>query len=168
MKGPDMKLLPLFLLAMTPLFNARAVQNSDASSEKKPEVQLRLDFPELKNALKGFDGSFVLESWSWGITAEGGRMHSQSFHFVVYSSVGSSFLLERQIQRKAFSKATLHLETPEGTTQVFELRDVKVSSFQTGASAHSDFGPTEQVSLDFGGLKVTTSNKEVSKTVVLR
>jgi type VI protein secretion system component Hcp len=116
-----------------------------------------------------------IESWSWGASESMGdpdpkdadangvpkkkkrEIAVQDFHFVIMQSHLSTMLLEALATKKTLPRVTLRSKqaTPSGTLELV-MKDVRVSSFQTGGSGHSSSGGTmDQLSLTFKSVKMT-------------
>jgi hypothetical protein len=120
----------------------------------------------------------TIESWSWGASAAEERfesdeaakstkpkkdIYSQDFFFVIEQTPTSAMLLESMMQKKVLTKVTVKLRQT-GSNNTFELvmKDVKVTSYQTGASSYGGSGPTDQLAMAFKTAKVTIGSKAES------
>jgi type VI secretion system secreted protein Hcp len=103
-----------------------------------------------------------LESWSWGETNSGsardssglgaGKVAMQDFHFVMKINKASPKLALACAQGDHVKSAILTCRKAGKEQQEFlkvTFSELIVSSYQTGASAHSDVLPTDQISLNF-------------------
>ena len=102
-----------------------------------------------------------LQSFSWGVSnpssaASGGgggagKASFQDLHFTTAVSNASPVLMESVCSGKHFPKVEIHMVSQGGDKRAaylkYELQDVLISSYQTGAS--SDDRPIDQVSLNF-------------------
>jgi hypothetical protein len=116
--------------------------------------------------------TLTVENWSWGATAydpsedelEATKtdaaaakrrkdISAQDFYFVLEQSPVSANLLEALVAKKVMPKVTIRSKAT-GTDKTFELvlKDVKVSSYQTGGSG---YGANESVSMTYKTAKLT-------------
>ncbi len=107
-----------------------------------------------------------LESWSWGETNAGtsgygggagaGKVSMQDFHFVKQFDKSSPLFLEQCANGKHISEVKLTCRKAGEKPLEFlvvTMKDVLISSYQSGGSAHSDVIPTDQVALNFSSIK---------------
>src|SRR5688572_7292738 len=127
--------------------------------------------------IKGIDGEsgdahgnkneIELESWSWGETNAGtmahgggggaGKVSMQDFHFVMRHGKASPKLFLACATGEHIGDAVLTCRKAGKTPQTFlkvTFTDLLVSSYQTGGSGASDILPVDQVSLNFGKIKM--------------
>jgi type VI secretion system secreted protein Hcp len=115
-----------------------------------------------------------IESFSWGESQEivagaagagagSGKVSMQDFHFTTGFSKASVKLFVACASGEHIPDATLNLRRAGGdkggeTYLTWKLRDVKITSYQTGASSGGSDVPMDQFSLNF--TKVEVSYKE--------
>ena len=106
-------------------------------------------------------------SWSWGETNSGshtgggggaGKVSMQDFHFTMEYNKASPKIMESLANGQHFDDATLFLTRTDSTGGQLEylkitMKDLLISSYQTGGSAGDDDIPVEEVSLNFGAIK---------------
>jgi type VI secretion system secreted protein Hcp len=123
---------------------------------------LKIEGIEGESTEKGHEKWIDVQSFSWGETQAGGhgagggagagKVSMQDFHFTMQTNKASPTLLMACAQGKHFKDAQLTARKA-GRDQIeylkIKLTDVLVSSYQTGGSAGSEAGPTDQLSLNF-------------------
>jgi type VI secretion system secreted protein Hcp len=111
-------------------------------------------------------GEIDLESWSWGESQTGshsagggggaGKVHMQDFHFVMRMNKASPKLMLACANGQHIPKAVLVMRKAGKEQQEyakFTMKDLLVSSFQTGGSAKGDIVPLEQISLNYSEIE---------------
>ena len=119
-----------------------------------------------------------IESWSWGETntraggsaggAGAGKVSMQDFHFVMRLNKSSPTLMQACATGQHIKTATLTARKAGKDQQeylTFKLRDVLVSSYQTGGSEQGDVVPTDQVSLNFAKIEVEYRQQKADGTL---
>jgi len=105
-----------------------------------------------------------VESFSWGLTHPGSMAHGtggatgkasfQDLHFTTKVNKASAGIAKLCANGKHVDKATLHVRkaTGQGGQQDYykiELKEVMVSSYQSGGHSGGDSLPTDQFALNF-------------------
>jgi len=129
---------------------------------------LKIDGIEGESQSDGHKSEIQLESWSWGETqqiatsgtgsgAGAGKVQMQDLHFVSRISKASPKLMLACASGKHIKDAILTARKAGKAAQEFlviKLRDVLVSSYQTGGSHESDSLPLEQVAFNFAQIEL--------------
>lgn len=114
-------------------------------------------------------GWMDLDAFSWGMTQTGsigpggaGKTQVQDFHFTMKMNSGSPALMQACASGEHIRKVELSVRRPEAKEDYLQwtMEDVVCSSFQTSGSAQGDAIPTEQVSLNFGKIKVEYTKQD--------
>jgi type VI secretion system secreted protein Hcp len=113
-------------------------------------------------------GEIELESFSWGETqlapasgagsgAGAGKVQMQDLHFVSRINKASPRLMLACASAKHLKEAILTARKAGKAAQEFliiKMRDILVSSYQTGGSHESDALPLEEVAFNFGQIEL--------------
>lgn len=87
-------------------------------------------------------------------------LSNQDFHFVVYQSPTSLMLAESMFDKKVLPRVTVRFRHPALAKELeLVMKDVRVSSYQTGGSGYGNEGPMDQISLSFNKAKMTVGAK---------
>ncbi|MDO8560494.1 MAG: type VI secretion system tube protein Hcp [bacterium] len=117
-------------------------------------------------------GWLELESYSWGMTQTGtvgggggggaGKVSMQDFHFTMKMDKASPKLMQACALGEHLREVKLDVRRPNAPESFLQwtMEDVVCSSYQTGNNAHGDALPTEQVSLNFGKIKVSYTEQD--------
>jgi type VI secretion system secreted protein Hcp len=129
---------------------------------------LKLESVEGEATDEKHKGEVEIESWSWGETQSGtaghgggggaGKVQAQDFHFVKRVDKASPVLMIGCATGQHFKSAVLTGRKAGGGQQEYlkiTMEDCLISSYQIGASAHSDVSPTDQVSFNFAKLELS-------------
>ena len=123
-----------------------------------------------------------IESWSWGAVEEdppdadpkdkdGVKRKNtngvQEVFIVVEQSPTSALLLDSMIAKKLLARVSLH--STGNTSKSFELamKDVKLTSYQTGGSGGLGHAPMDQMALSFKTAKLIIGDGGTSHTTSL-
>ncbi len=136
---------------------------------------LKLEGVEGETTDEKHKGEIEVESWSWGQTQSGtaghgggggaGKVQPQDFHFVKKVDKGSPPLMIGCATGQHYKTAVLTGRKAGGGQQEYlkiTMEEVLISSYQIGASAHSDVVPTDQISLNFAKLEISYKEQKSS------
>jgi type VI secretion system secreted protein Hcp len=129
------------------------------------QVDFYLDLPDIEGEStdKKFKTKIELDSFSVSCAQSGtqssgsgggaGKVRFQDLHCTKKMDVSSPKLMLACASGKHFPKATLYCRKAGGEQEEFctwNLKDVLVSSYQSGGHGHSEILPVDQFSLNFG------------------
>jgi type VI secretion system secreted protein Hcp len=129
------------------------------------QVDFFLDLPDVEGEStdKKFKSKIELDSFSVSCAQSGtqasgsgggaGKVRFQDVHCTKKMDVSSPKLLLACASGKHFPKATLFCRKAGGEQEEFctwHLKDVLISSYQSGGHGHAEVLPTDQFSLNFG------------------
>lgn len=132
---------------------------------------LKLDGIEGESTDDKHKGQIELESWSWGESQPGliqtssstgggggaGKVTVHDIHFTMHTSKASPELMTATASGKHFKEAVLVVRKGGQKQQDYfkiTLSDVLVSSYGVGAGGDENSVPVDQVSLNFGKVKM--------------
>jgi type VI secretion system secreted protein Hcp len=90
---------------------------------------------------------------AYGSGGGAGKVRFQPFHLTKKIDKASPKLLLACASGQHFPKATITCRKAGGNQEpflIYHMKDVLISSFQTGGHGHAEVLPTDQLSLDFG------------------
>jgi len=129
------------------------------------QVDFYLDLPDIEGEStdKKHKGKIELDSFSVSCAQSGtqahgsgggaGKVRFQDLHCTKKMDVSSPKLLLACASGKHFPKATLFCRKAGGEQEEFctwHMKDVLISSYQSGGHGHSEILPVDQFSLNFG------------------
>lgn len=126
---------------------------------------LKIDGIDGDSTAQGHENEIQAEAFSWGTSnaslatagsAGAGKVAFQDLHFTASTGKASPKLMLACASGKHIATATLTCRKAGGTQQEFlvvKLKDIVVSSYQTGGSAGDEIGPTDQISLNFASVE---------------
>lgn len=119
-----------------------------------------------------------VQSWSWGESQSGahvggggggaGKVSMQDFHFVMQMNKASPKLMLACASGEHIKEAKLTCRKAGKDQQEFlivTMKDLLVSSYQTGGSGHSDIIPTDQIALNFAEVKLEYKPQKADGTL---
>jgi type VI secretion system secreted protein Hcp len=125
-----------------------------------------------------YKGSIDVESWSWGETQSGthhagggggaGKVAMQDFHFVMKVSKASPKLMLACADGEHIKKAELTCRKAGKEQQEYlkiTMKDLLVSSYQTGGSGHADIVPVDQISMNFSAIEIEYKEQKPDGTL---
>ena len=133
-------------------------------------------------SIEGIDKKPVvidLQSWSWGASAmeldpsmpPRKDVNMQDLHFVISQSPSSVLLLETMLSKKVLPRVIIRVKQPNNHAFELVVRNVKISSYQTGGSSGHSYGgdaPMEQISMGFQTGKLTVKTATGSKSTEIK
>jgi type VI secretion system secreted protein Hcp len=163
-------LMSAALLAVAGVYAAKTGNHlAEPASAATVDYFLKLDGIDGESADKNHKNEIDLESFSWGDGHPGlqqtgnvgggggaGKVSVHDIHFKMNTSKASPKLMETCASGKHIKEAVLTVRKSGEKPQEFlkiTLTDVLVSSYQVGGGGSSSL-PTDQISLNFGKLKM--------------
>ena len=127
---------------------------------------LEIDGVKGESEDKKHAGTIEIDSFSWGVTNSGthsagtgggsGKASFQDLHFTMGVNKSSPLLMLACAEGKHIPKAVLFVRKQGGDQQEFytiTLKDVLISSYQSGGHAGGGSVPSDQFSLNFTEIK---------------
>jgi type VI secretion system secreted protein Hcp len=123
---------------------------------------LKLDGIDGESTDDRHKGQIEILSFSWTVvrpSAAGSPTGTVTFfdaQFGMHASKATPKLFLACATGQHIPSATFVIHRPDGDTNVYyrvEMKDIMVTSYQTGGSAHGDVVPTDQISVNFAQIK---------------
>lgn len=130
---------------------------------------------------QGKSATITVEAWSWGASAMNERedmfeprkpgakrpsVSTQDLNITLAQSPTSLRMLDAMVVKKVLPTVTLHLAQPiSGHMFEIVMKDVTITSYQTGGYGRGNDLPTENLSMSFKKAKITTIGDGASHSV---